>query len=440
MTKRIISLFLACIIAIPIAILPASADRVAFIDLKGQGFCTVEGQIDTDFEFFVGSDDPTEIFFPVDMASEDGMIELLIEGSNSSLSVTHEPSHNAFTVTNIGTNLHLCRCEVETGLSDSVIITYTTGTHFKILRARFYPNYVSAQTAKFSLYANFSGSGTLSPSTLYSSVNVERKASEIGAEFITDQDGENPDTAGYFSDLYITLTYTPDQIRAYDKLYIDFVCQDWALEGVNGAYSNDLVDISLSGFAIDNNETVFNGFEWTYGTSRYTIEIDLNDIDYSDTANLIVTLQGHMMLPSSTNEGPFLDHKFKFTVNRSEVMLFAEVEEPEVSLLVRIWQSIENMTSSILRLFEDNEEIVDDFRDEQAKDETKVDDFIDVIETTPTVNLDDVDDLVKPLDDLEIDTNYTTVLAGTLDGDFGTYLIMFPVILAVIGYILYGKR
>lgn len=437
MTKRIISLFLACIMAIPIVAFPAAADELStYVDLKGQGYIIVDGNIDTDFTFT--ADDSVEISFPVQFTGSAGEVEFLVECSRQ-LTFTHKDTSTVLTVADLGDNLWLYRGSVGTSLSEEFVISDVDSCEITIQWARYYPDFVRSNNAKYKFYMDTAG-GTTASETLYTNVNVTRNATDIGAEFVAGSNGETYDVAGYFSDIYITLTYTPDQLQGYDRLSIYFSTKDWSLENVAAEYSNNPLDVSLSGFAVEAGEFVFNGTEWTYGNSQYCLEIDLTKIDFNATSNLVVYINGHMCLPSTQNEGPFLSHQFRFRVTCSQVMLLVDPVEPEVSLLVKIWQSLENMTASLLRLFEDNEEIIDDFRDEQSKDETKVDEFIDVIETTPTVNLDDVDELVKPLDELEIDTNFTTVLAGTLDGDFGTYLILFPVILAVIGYILYGKR
>lgn len=441
MTKRISSFFLAFIMAIPIFSVTVYADGYTpYIDLKANGYVLIDSTVYTDFGGSVAKAAGYRLVqFPVAFTGRDAYVEILVE-STQALNIRHEGTRTYLTRASLGTNLYLFSGSV--GSSTNEIFRFvnnsSTTANFVIHKARYYPSVSNSQVALFT--TNITWYMETFSSEAASSISVDRLPQDICAIIAADANGEAYGTSARVSEVYTKLSFPASELQGYDFLSIDFYTQDWALESMACEVNNQPLDVQLSGFNVSEVDMSVYGTGWTYGKNRYVLDIDLRSIPYGNTDTLDVYIQGVMNVQASDNEGPFIQGRFYFIVNQAKKYITLEQPEPQLGLLANIWQSIRDLSSNLLRLFEDNEEIIDDFRDEQAKDETKVDEFIDVIETTPTVNLDDVDDLVKPLDDLEIDTNYTTVLAGTLDGDFGTYLILFPVILAVIGYILYGKR
>lgn len=82
----------------------------------------------------------------------------------------------------------------------------------------------------------------------------------------------------------------------------------------------------------------------------------------------------------------------------------------------------------------------DAFDDDMAPIETQVEEWIDSMETAPTINVDDIETEVEKVTDFEPDANYLSILSGIFLNE--AFLMMFTwcVILAMLGFILYGKR
>lgn len=435
MTKRILSLFLACILAIPIAI-PAYADQLTpYIDLKSQGYLTVNGTIDTDFVFYTGKN--AEFSFPVQFTGRSGMVEFILE-SPRQFAITHKETGTALTCTSLGDNLYLYRGSVGTSVSEVFTAYYDGSYRISLQRARYYPDFVNASSVGFDATIESYGP-TISYTSNTGTVKFSRDPAVLGEVMMIRN--ESFTVMALYTPLHIVLQFQAEQLMGYDRLALDFTAGDWAVENITAQYSNNPVDVSFSGIVIDNGNFDTWAYEYTFGKNRYCLDIDLTGIKLTEGEVLEVYIDGRMCVQDKTNASQDdLPQEFVFQIHRTEKLLFAQQEDGQASLLVKIWQGIENLTASLLRVFEDNEEITDDFRDEQAKDETQVDEYIDIIETAPTVDLEGVDDFISDLEDEDLDTGFTDVLGGMLDGYMGTYLVMFPVIFAVIGYVLYGKR
>lgn len=80
------------------------------------------------------------------------------------------------------------------------------------------------------------------------------------------------------------------------------------------------------------------------------------------------------------------------------------------------------------------------FDDDMIPIETEVDDWIDSMETAPTINVDDIETEVDKVTDFETDANYLSILSDIFLNEAFLMLFTWCVILAMLGFILYGKR
>lgn len=80
------------------------------------------------------------------------------------------------------------------------------------------------------------------------------------------------------------------------------------------------------------------------------------------------------------------------------------------------------------------------FDDDMTPIETEVDEWIDSMETAPTINVEDIETEVDKVTDFETDANYLSILSGIFLNEAFLMVFTWCVILAMLGFILYGKR
>lgn len=103
-------------------------------------------------------------------------------------------------------------------------------------------------------------------------------------------------------------------------------------------------------------------------------------------------------------------------------------------------RNIEKIRDNIATLLAGDSTKSDAFDEDLATRETEFDEMLDVMETSPTINIDDIDTEVDKVTSFETEANYISVLSSIFLND--AFLLMFTwcIILAMLGFILYGKR
>ena len=109
-------------------------------------------------------------------------------------------------------------------------------------------------------------------------------------------------------------------------------------------------------------------------------------------------------------------------------------------LIADLDELFEPIRSFFLALLQGDHAPSNKFEDDMIPIETEVDEWIDSMETAPTINVDDIETEVDKVTDFETDANYLSILSGIFLNE--AFLMMFTwcVILAMLGFILYGKR
>ena len=96
--------------------------------------------------------------------------------------------------------------------------------------------------------------------------------------------------------------------------------------------------------------------------------------------------------------------------------------------------------NSFYQLLLGDSSAADEFEDDLAPVETQVDEWLEGMETAPTINIEDIDSEVDKITDFETDSNYMAVLSTIFLNEAFLTLFVWCVILAMLGFILYGKR
>lgn len=106
----------------------------------------------------------------------------------------------------------------------------------------------------------------------------------------------------------------------------------------------------------------------------------------------------------------------------------------------QIIQGLANILNEFYSLFKGDVTASDDFEEGKEPLETQVDEWLEELETAPTISLDDIEAEFDKVTDFQPDTNYTAVLASIFLNEAFATMFVWCIILAMAGFILYGKR
>lgn len=132
---------------------------------------------------------------------------------------------------------------------------------------------------------------------------------------------------------------------------------------------------------------------------------------------------------------------WKYTYQFSNGEFVVNMEKVVVSQFIAdLYEIIEPLQTLLVGIVQGDYEPPNEFHDDMAPIETEVDEWIDSMETAPTINVEDIETEVDKVTDFETDANYLSILSGIFLNE--AFLMMFTwcVILAMLGFILYGKR
>ena len=196
------------------------------------------------------------------------------------------------------------------------------------------------------------------------------------------------------------------------------------------------LDETIVGFS----EIVTELIHWStyyYETSIESIKTGIASIKSSITA-----LTGFFKTSNVLVKYYSVDRKAdgSFYLKLSGSASVSEFESKLVAFENSLLDSYVAIANGFYSLIKGDTTAADEFEDDLAPVETQVDEWLDGMETAPTINIEDIDSEADKITDFETDSNYMAVLSTIFLNDAFLTLFVWCVILAMLGFILYGKR
>lgn len=131
---------------------------------------------------------------------------------------------------------------------------------------------------------------------------------------------------------------------------------------------------------------------------------------------------------------------------------FSEVYDHFIDLKTRLGDWFTNVTSEIKTTREsilnylselftgEDGPNPDGFNESMDGQETQFDEMVDIMETSPTIDLDQIEDVFQDDYTDQMDTNYLSLLGQMMQMELVLTPLLISILCAMLGYILYGKR
>lgn len=413
--KRIIALFLVCILAVPILAVPASAAEHPYFELLDYGYWILDGSESSTFSLSGGS------IGRFDFEQTMQKVQIVYNGS-SEIYVNGQ----VYTGTSMGGSLYYVE---QTGLFNELVLQCANGI-IDLCSVRAIPSNFQYIPVKFDAFYN-GVAGNKSESGVYT----------FDAMLIPELQSDG----GAFS-----LSIQPDDYTGLEYIDINISFIRWevaSLAVTQGEHGIDCEILSHNNFGDYNN--------------TYIIRINANEA-ISDGENIVLKMTG--------GAGSL------FGVNVHGVYGLPPVSEPNgvVSIIVRLIDTIRvnfsvltnniaefisaqtsaisgfftNLTSNLSGWFnqlingpdyaDDSSDALGSMVEEQLG---QYEENEQIIATAPTINPDDYDvifDFGAEISD-GFTSDYTGILSRILEIEYIGYLIVMPIIFGFVGYVLHGK-
>lgn len=439
MLKRIIALFLVCVLAVPIFTVSASATandayEVPYVDLFDIGYWLVDGEASTNFNLLAGQ---TGTF---DTTVWITTVELIY--ASSSPSVTLNGSTYTGTVTE-ASGVYSLKASIST--KSGLTIGTSSGLSLMACKARL--------------------KGTAYSHPIFDVVTKIGSISHSASDQ-TDYLFTHEDTVA--QPVEIKLTFQGSDLYASSFLDLDITTSEFQLTGikvVNGTralpYTTNSAVYEISGPDLEQDSTD------VFFDNSLKLSVDTSS-GFISAYNLYITLYGVLIAESDGNA------MFNLRVNNVAACPDLSAPNPHTSLLAKVWNSVKsgfhNVTSAISSLIQESvawfsnikDEIVitrqdlinflaemfsgedgpspDGFNESMDGQETQFNDMVDTMETAPTIDLDGIEDVFQGDPTTDMDGNYLSLLAQFMSLEVVLTPLTIAILCSMLGYILYGKR
>lgn len=440
--KRVIALFLVCILAIPILTVSASATandayEVPYVDLFDMGYWLVDGEATTNFNLAAGQTgtfDTTVWITTVEIAYASSSAAITINGK--SYTGTETAASGVYAV--------------KASISTKTGLTIGTDSGLSLLTCK----------------ARLKGTAYTHPTfDVVTEVGSTTDSATGQSDYLFNMDT----TTAY--DVEVNITFKGSDLQSTSFLDLDIRTSEFKLTGikvVNGTRAlpyttNSLVyEMDGTGLTYDSADDFF--------FSNMKLSIDTSSA-FISAYDLYITLYGVLI---AENDGNAM---FNLRINNVAACPDLSAPNAQNGLLTKIWNSIKtgftNVTSAISSLLNESvgwfsdiydnititrETIVnflaemfsgedagdpDDFNSDVDQQETQFQEMVDTMETAPTVDVDEVGGMIGSIEDIQnSQTNsfYMGIISGLIELEIFQPIYLFTGLLCILGYLLYGKR
>lgn len=480
MIKRILVLFIACIVLVSSLGVPASANEL----YESTWYDLLEYDSVTDTSNFFSYSTNYNVVLDLPVTQNLYYIDAVVSASVAPTVNVVGSSLTALNVKQVGTSkLYRVYGSLPSGNYSSLTLQFvgSGSTNYCTLLA------CNVSSSSVLNYPEIGGLWA-SPSDTTSVVKPSSVSSTVSVTLSNTTDASQKMLTNYRANIYAYSWWEFDFVDLY------FNVNAYSIDSIEAHFDNMFVPYDITYLDTDSNPEADNNPDETYGTlyapKNYQVlmRLDLRGLDRNSNYIPVVSIRGTYYNGHATN---------KITLNSYTGYVCTNNLNPVTVFLKRIWSTLEtgfsdtiakigsaatSIVGSVTTLkntftqyieeqwnkfgnwfttqFEKLDDIsvllntlvlgrsdqwnnADNFEDDVATQETQIDDMIDVIETAPTVPLGDVQSQVGQMSDVlrDADYKYYEILAASINGNQQISSVLFAsFIFATIGFLLFGKR
>ena len=189
-----------------------------------------------------------------------------------------------------------------------------------------------------------------------------------------------------------------------------------------GISATSITAFSASNIYVPVEYTLYDSADPAVERNRFALHLDISNVPPGDN----VSLYFYGVTTSSSSS-------FWYEIPQVIGYISRPVVSGEVGLLQKIWIAIEDF-------FIGDGDKTDQFGDEMFPIESEAEEFDDVLETSPTIDIDDIENQFDDIVEFEPDTGLMDVFGSILTNDTFSVVFLMGISFALLGYVLYGKR
>lgn len=392
---------------IPFLFISVSAAEVKapanMVDLMSMGYFEVRGEVVDGFQFTTSGND--NIVFPVDVSGGCGYMEFVIQTNDPSLAVVHTESGEVFTKVAMPlSNTYYFYSSFGFGRNERITLQGSQLKTVRFLSAYGRSGYELTTPLLFDGYLRIGANWKVVEETEVARFAHSAKMIEVW---------KDPDT--YTTWVEGRVTVNPDKLYGLDYVDLSLNTIGFSINSISARTASGLY------LPLETSSAVYETTDPAYERNNFNVRIDISSLSPGDGFTVYVFGVCASSAPS-----------FWFTVNQ----VVGGVTQPETSgvvgLLYNIWQTLKSYVSG-------DEYYDGSFPDDVIPLESEVDEMVDEMETSPTINVDDITGELDNLTEFETDENFVDAIGYFFDGHFLTVITM-AISFGILGYILYGKR
>lgn len=395
--KRLISFFLVFLL-LPCMVFPVSATETKnYVDLMEQGYCYVEGNVNSDFTFISSGHDQIE--FPVDAIGGMGDVEIVIQCASDVNIKSFSNATLSKSALGIPNTIWYTR-DLDGETNEIFQFLSTKGSEITIISAKaYYPGSLSVALPYDSIFRIGSFREELT--------GVNSLSYHFDAEDFLD-------SSQYTTYVSERLAFDVRDIAGLDSIDLTIYTNDMAFNSIS-AYSASNVFIPVS-------YSMYESSDPAVERNRVVIHMDISNVPYNEWVYLYV----YGVTTTSSNS-------FRFEIPQVMGYIARPGTSGEVGLLQKIWIAIE-------KFFVGDGDRTDQFGDQMRPIESEADEMGDVLETSPTINIEDIEDQFDDVVEFEPDSGLMDVFGSILTNETFSVVFFMGITFALLGYILFGKR